>query len=993
MRRPSCALLFTAVLAVSLGATSCGGGGSGGGSNELVLVGFNKPNVAGIALNEPLIFTFSAAIDPASITPDTLRVTGAIGPFFEQTVVDGNLVALLAQTPNFEDYSDAGYAAATTYSVDFAVFPAPSTITTPNGSPLLGAEGYQFTTVPTPLFVEPRRPFSHGLPPSAGGRSDTEGCLQNPDNSLYAGEIQFGSGPGARLLCLKNEGPPHVILDQCTPTHNDQSVGTPSAVTPGTINMPALRVRLNEPLDPLTVVPYVPTAKLGVNVQLWRVGDTDRVPIPPEPIRTNKPLIVQSLDQTEIIIVASNEDEFGNPVGGVPQGTYMINVTPAVTDLPGNPLVITDRPNPALGGYGPIDDTVNNSGVVPPGYRLFFVTLVVPGTAQSFNEGYNTNLNEYGDSLSGTNEPGVFEQTNTSTGDLHEAIPAADVPYPEYTLSFDALGVGQTTTANWNGGFRLFGMSGLVVNPDVAVQTGRLQAVFKPWVGTGGDGDFDSGDIGAAINLNTDPGPGASVNSDGIYEYNSFNLAASDTLTVSGSHPLVILCRGNVTIAGTIVLNGQNGGPGLDTDGTTVYTVAGAADAGGDGGTAAAGGGNGGAGGDPFQVKNASGIGSPGHARTPALGTDGTAGGSGGGFGQAPDQEGGGGGGYGAVGDSGSDADGNPAGNGGALIGTNKFGISLSVFAPDRTFSPNMDGSGGTGGGGGGCEDTNGNTTIENGDAGGGGGGGGGGGLIILANGTVTVSGSISCNGGAGGSTFAIADQSIDLGADDAPGGTGENADRVTGVNGGATPSGSGGPGGGGAGGGILLVGGTGVTLSATAVLTADGGAGGQSGDVDLVGGNGAQGKIAFGAKSGASVTVDASATVSPAQTAFEYKPTVDHVSAAMSHWYDLFTNTVIFDMPFWTDNFTDLGDDGLVLGVDYNVVLEFQGAANLSPLPVGGATPLTATGVTQWSANPNDVDGLRYVRYRWRFDCADDYPYTMSELPAILDFTIPFTR
>ena len=68
MRRPSCALLLAVVLAISLGATSCGGGGGGGGDPELVLIGFNKPNVAGIALNEPLIFTFSAPINTVTLT-------------------------------------------------------------------------------------------------------------------------------------------------------------------------------------------------------------------------------------------------------------------------------------------------------------------------------------------------------------------------------------------------------------------------------------------------------------------------------------------------------------------------------------------------------------------------------------------------------------------------------------------------------------------------------------------------------------------------------------------------------------------------------------------------------------------------------------------------------------------------------------------------------------------------------------------------------------
>jgi hypothetical protein len=52
---------------------------------DLVLLGFNQPNVSGVALNQPLVLTFSADIDPLSITPDTLRIVGDTGPFFEMT--------------------------------------------------------------------------------------------------------------------------------------------------------------------------------------------------------------------------------------------------------------------------------------------------------------------------------------------------------------------------------------------------------------------------------------------------------------------------------------------------------------------------------------------------------------------------------------------------------------------------------------------------------------------------------------------------------------------------------------------------------------------------------------------------------------------------------------------------------------------------------------------------------------------------------------------
>ena len=75
-------LALVLLLTASVSMTSCGGGGAGGTNPDLVLLGFNVPNLSGIPLNQPLIFTFSANIDPATITPDSLRVVGDQGPFF-----------------------------------------------------------------------------------------------------------------------------------------------------------------------------------------------------------------------------------------------------------------------------------------------------------------------------------------------------------------------------------------------------------------------------------------------------------------------------------------------------------------------------------------------------------------------------------------------------------------------------------------------------------------------------------------------------------------------------------------------------------------------------------------------------------------------------------------------------------------------------------------------------------------------------------------------
>ncbi|MDF1702383.1 MAG: hypothetical protein P1V36_14635, partial [Planctomycetota bacterium] len=288
-------LVFTLALVILLTAsvsmTSCGGGSGGGSNPDLVLLGFNVPNLSGIPLNQALIFTFSANINPATITPDSLRVVGTTGPFFESTVVDGNLVALIPTVPAFADYSDAGYAPDTEYTVSLTEFPAVTTIETTTGKPLLSSASFTFRTLPAPspdiisnvrcngpdgilgtaddttpasasFFVEPRRAIRHGTPPSLGGLSDDEGCLQNSANPLYQpplsdpSAIQAGSGPGARLLCMQNEGSPRVVPTLSTPTHNQPAVGSPSATNPGLIDLPAIRVKVNEPLDPLTIEPF-----------------------------------------------------------------------------------------------------------------------------------------------------------------------------------------------------------------------------------------------------------------------------------------------------------------------------------------------------------------------------------------------------------------------------------------------------------------------------------------------------------------------------------------------------------------------------------------------------------------------------------------------------------------------------------------------------------------------------------------------------------------
>ncbi|MFO0934573.1 MAG: hypothetical protein U1E39_17945 [Planctomycetota bacterium] len=963
-------LSAAAVASLGLSAVSCGGAGSDGAEN-LVLVSFNLPNIAGVPLNQPLIFQFSDDVDASSVTPDTIQVVGSPSFTFEQIVVDGNLVAELPFIPNFEDYSDSGLAPAKTYSVFLPIFPAVNTVRSVRGRPLVQAESFSFTTNPTAIFIEPRRPLLH-TPLAVQG--DEDGCVQNQANPLFDSTFQFGADPADQLLCLKNEGAPRVILANSIPTHDQRAVGTPSAVAPGLLDFPAIRVRFNEPLDPISAVPYVPTTRKSINIQLWRVGNINAVPVAPVQIETNKPLVVQDLSQTEVILV---------PVKAEQQGTYMVNIQ-GLRDLPGNLVQTSDRPvQPLLNPTDPYAAIDNGLvGTVAPGYRIYFRTLQVPPTAGAISAAFGNAFDER------TN------QTFTATVGTN---PVSPLTTPR-TLT--QLAPGQATTANWNNDYRFAGLSGLQANTSVDNGAGRLKAVFAPYLGNGSDGAFNL--TSGSTTLTSD---GGSINGDGVYEYDSFNMDAGTTLSLQGSRPVMILVRNSCTINGTITAAGAPGTFGIDTDGTTNYTNALAIDSGGNGGLGRAGGGNGGLGGPSTSLVGDGTVGSGGANMFAEVAS------GGGGFGLFGDNTngGGGGGGFGAAGSNGS---GGGGGGGGAAQGSADFLRSLAQFTPDRVFQPNAAIAGGAGGGGGGVEDDNnasetGNTTITvvtgtrrlaGGDDGAGGGGAGGGAVWILAKSILVGStGQINVNGGAGGNTFGPADQLI---TDPDNNTTGD--EYVAGVvNPNGAGTGQGGGGGGGAGGAILLQGRDAVTVSAGAVLSAQGGAGGTTGG-GKNGGAGSVGRIAIMAFQsttdfGSSGTVTVGGTVTPAAgvSGAVWQPTIDETSQGVSKWFDLLGTNTAFQLPFWTDNVATLtgAPNNLVQGTDFDLVVELQGATGLNSLP----DPTTAATLTPWTVHTSfaTLNGKQYVRWRARFRVrrSGSLNPAVHPMPTIFDLTVPFQK
>jgi hypothetical protein len=205
---------------------------------------------------------------------------------------------------------------------------------------------------------------------------------------------------------------------------------------------------------------------------------------------------------------------------------------------------------------------------------------------------------------------------------------------------------------------------------------------------------FSSGSTGADGAFAPTASQTIVVPDSGVYNFTTVNIPANVTVTFARNNlnkPLTILASGAVTIAGSIVIDGQPGA------------------ANGAGGYGGPGGYNGGTGGYAFDQT---------YSGVPGEGP----GGGGGGIGSANNSSGGGGGGggYGTAG---------AAGNGNTGVAGPRFGAT--------TIQPLIGGSGGGGG------------AAFN--ARGGAGGGGGGAILIAGSSTITINGNIYARGGLGG--------------------------------------------------------------------------------------------------------------------------------------------------------------------------------------------------------------------------------------------------
>lgn len=373
-----------------------------------------------------------------------------------------------------------------------------------------------------------------------------------------------------------------------------------------------------------------------------------------------------------------------------------------------------------------------------------------------------------------------------------------------FTIGFLALGLGC---------FTLFVSRADIIEYFAGGEEGRL-ILF----GGGGDGVFNDGPAQTGIGV---AGANITVNTDvkSVYEFSSFTLSGADTMTVTGSLPLIIRVTGTTSIAGTLQSEGATGG------------AAAAAAPTGTGGTPGAGGGRGGIGGERLPVN--------------ANATTGSSRGTtsfGGGFlanvfSGIPDTQYSGGGGC-----NGFDAA-FPATAGthpsDAAVGGAAGACTISSASTADTFEAAFSSTsfpGGAGGGGGGTQ-----STAANG-INGAGGGGGGGAIHISSMGNLSITGLIRVRGGVGGTPN-----------------TGGGGDY-------------GAAGGGGSGGSIWAQ--TAGTLSGAGTLNVSGGVGGTDGA--SIGGNGSRGVIRLDAGTYSFTgtftpkgAVDRTFTVLPVKTTF----------------------------------------------------------------------------------------------------------------------------
>ena len=307
------AFLVTATLL-----SACGGGAGGEAAGRgLILVSFSQSGVDNTFLNEVLLFNFSSAVDPASVTNASIQIRE--GPSFGKTVkgdmvVDGATVRFEPQLPSLCDLSDGGLKPNTQYRVQVIGSPESVAIRNLAGQPLAQTSTYEFRT-----------------------RLDS-------DPQKYSDQVP-GEGPSVQTVTPSNGASAVTVAGG-----NKVEIVLSENVNPCSINPNTVRFFMYETGDPDLGNSVV--APNGNNSGFYAGGDTsDQVPgdpttwgadvsttvSPAQRVLANIEL-VQSLAETKIVITPlsgySPDPTISAPV--FPENALLtVELTAAITDFGG----------------------------------------------------------------------------------------------------------------------------------------------------------------------------------------------------------------------------------------------------------------------------------------------------------------------------------------------------------------------------------------------------------------------------------------------------------------------------------------------------------------------------------------------------------------------------------------------------------------------------------------------------------------------------------
>ncbi len=105
-------------------------------------------NVHGVYLNEDLVFTFSAEVDPESLVRRAVRIEDAAGrPARGDWFVEGKQLRFSPAPVRMRDLSDGGYRPGTRYTVEILGFPRLDAVRDVEGRPLDAGRVWSFETV------------------------------------------------------------------------------------------------------------------------------------------------------------------------------------------------------------------------------------------------------------------------------------------------------------------------------------------------------------------------------------------------------------------------------------------------------------------------------------------------------------------------------------------------------------------------------------------------------------------------------------------------------------------------------------------------------------------------------------------------------------------------------------------------------------------------------------------------------------------------------